>query len=105
MEITYRSRDGRLIVKIAAETQKDLFERLYEVQSVFEADSACGECASDMLQFQVRNVEDNKYYSLKCMACECELHFGQHKKGGTLFAKRTPSETRGWKRYRSNEEH
>ena len=105
MELTYRSRDGRMIVKITAETQKELFEKVYEVQSVFEADARCGDCDSDALQLQVRTIDKNKYYSMKCMACECELHFGQHKVGGTLFAKRDPRQTRGWKRYNPNEEH
>lgn len=95
MELTYRSRDGSMIFKLAGVSQKDLFREVAQVQDVFEADTSCGLCSCEVLRFAVRTVDANTFYSLKCMACSAELQFGQHKNGQTLYAKRS-GETRGW---------
>ena len=103
IELQYRTADGRMVFKIQAESQKEVFQKLYEVQSVFEADALCGLCQSPRIQCQVRTIDDNKYYSLICAHCGAELHFGQHKKGATLFAKKS-GPANGWKRYQQGDE-
>ena len=65
----------------------EIFEELSSIQEVF-GESECGKCKSQNIRFQVRNVDDNKFYELKCNACGSTLAFGCHKKGGTLFPKR-----------------
>lgn len=98
MEAQYKTRDGRIVFKVTGEAPKDLFKGIAQLQEIFEADSQCGCCDSNALRYSVRTVEDNDYYELVCSACHAKLSFGQHKKGGTLFAKRE-GESRGWKKW------
>ncbi len=103
MEASYRTRNGRMMVKIDAKTQKDLFRDLAQFQSVFEADESCGRCGSAQVNFEVRTVDANDYYSLRCLDCGAELSFGQHKQGSTLFPKR--GENKGWRKWQAIEGH
>jgi hypothetical protein len=50
----------------------------------------CGKCGTggEGLQYQVRTVDDNKFYELRCTKCGAVLSFGSHKKGNSLFPKR-----------------
>ncbi len=99
MEVQYRTKSG-LIFKIPFTTQKDLWESISEIEDVFDADDSCGICQSNNIRHRVRVHDDNKYYELKCLDCGAQLAFGQHKKGDTLFAKRSndngPLPNRGW---------
>lgn len=72
-------------ITISAEgnTQKELFERIAELQEVFTGES-CGACGADS-RFMVREVDGNKFYELACVKCHAKLSFGQHKSGGKLF--------------------
>lgn len=106
MEAQYRTRDGRLIVKVAGETQKDLFRELARAQETFEAETECGLCKSTDIKFSVRVVDDNEYFELRCV-CGATFQFGQHKKGGSLFPKRKGEDgkwlpSRGWLKRESN---
>ena len=88
------------MVELEGETQADLFEQLSHFQEVFD-ESQCGKCQSEDLRFQVRNVDDNLYYELKCMDCGARLAFGVMKKGGRLFPRRKDRDSnwlpnRGW---------
>ena len=78
----------RLTFEIDGEKQNEIFEQLAHVQEMTEQN--CGKCqaSSDTLVFQVRVVDDNKFYELRCSKCKAILAFGSHKKGGTLFPKR-----------------
>lgn len=94
MEASYTTKDGRMTFKFDEKTQADVFERIAEVQEVFE-NSVCTRNgkSSDDLKYVVREVEGNKFYELVCKSREPELlnarlSFGMHKKGGTLFPKR-----------------
>ena len=73
MEAQYRSRNGRLVIKTAGNSQKELFQSLAVVQEVFEAETECGCCHSDALHFQVRTVEKFQYYELVCRACSARF--------------------------------
>ena len=87
MEITYKTKNERLKVKLEAKSAKDVFKALAEFQEVFD-EANCGLCNSEELQFLVRTVDGNDFYELKCKSCGAKLAFGQHKSGGSLFPKR-----------------
>ena len=98
MEATYKTRDGRLLIKVQGETQKDLFRELARAQDVFESESECGLCQGKEIRFNVRTVEDNEYFELRC-ACGATFSFGQHKKGGSLFPKKSGLAHGGWSKW------
>ncbi len=103
MEAQYKTRDGRLLIKVEAEHQKGLFKELAAVQEVFESESECGCCHAKELRFRVRVVDENEFYELACV-CGARFEFGQHKKGGSLFPKRrgedgTALPNRGWAKW------
>ena len=100
MKVNYTNNSGRIMVELDGETQADLFEQLAHFQEVFD-ESQCGKCQSEDLRFQVRNVDDNLYYELKCADCGSRLAFGVMKKGGRLFPRRKDRDgnwlpNRGW---------
>ncbi len=104
MKVQYKTRDGRCLFEVQAETPKELFKGIAQIQDIFEADTACGCCASTNLRYSVRTVDDNDYYDLQCSDCTASLSFGQHKKGGSLFPRRKEQggailPNRGWKKW------
>ena len=104
----FKTRNNRLTFEVEGGDQKGLFEAVAELQEVFEADDNCGCCSLANIRFRVRTHDDNKYYELVCQECGAKLSFGQHKKGGTLFAKRTdesgPLPNRGWYKWQPKQE-
>ena len=103
MKVTYTS--GKISVEIEADTQIELFQRLANFQEIF-AETKCGKCDSENIRFQVRNVDDNLYYELRCVDCGAKLAFGVMKKGGRLFPKRKDKEgnwlpDNGWVKWNS----
>jgi translation initiation factor 2 beta subunit (eIF-2beta)/eIF-5 len=100
MEATYKTANGRLMIKVEAESQKDLFKQIAQAQDVFDAQGACGECESASIRLRVRHHEKGDYYEMVCNACGAQFSFGQHKTGGTLF----PKHELGWKIYKAGEE-
>ena len=104
MKAHYRTANGRITIEVEGGTQKELFKAVADVQEVFDADARCGDCQSADIAFRVREVDDNQYYELHCRNCQARLSFGQHKQGGTLFAKRVddqknPLPKGGWRKY------
>ena len=100
MKVNYTNSTGRISAEIIADTQVEIFEQLAHFQEIFD-ESACGKCGSENIRFQVRTVEDNLYYELRCMDCGAKLAFGTMKKGGRLFPRRKDKEgnwlnDRGW---------
>ncbi len=85
MKVSYRS--GQLLFELEGAGQKEVFERLSEIQEIF-GEEKCGACKGESLRYAVRVIDDNKYFELHCTTCRARLAFGQHKKGGTLFPKR-----------------
>lgn len=103
MEAQYKTRDGRLVIKVEAEHQKGLFRELAAAQEIFEAEVECGCCHSKELRFRARVVDENEFYELVCH-CGARFEFGQHKKGSSLFPKRraedgTALPNRGWAKW------
>jgi translation initiation factor 2 beta subunit (eIF-2beta)/eIF-5 len=86
----------------SVKNQKDLFEQLAQFDEVF-GNKACGKCDGHDLAYVVREVNDNKFYELRCRDCGAKLAFGAHKTGNTLFPKRKDGENwlpdRGWVKY------
>ena len=100
MKVNYTNLSGRINDDIEADTQTEVFEQLAHFQEIFD-ESVCGKCGSENVRFQVRTVEDNLYYELRCMDCGAKLSFGVMKKGGRLFPRRKDKEgnwlnDRGW---------
>ena len=92
MKVNYTTSNGRISVEIEGDTQVEIFQQLANFQEIF-AETACGKCESENIRFQVRNVDDNLYYELRCMDCGAKLAFGVMKKGGRLFPKRKDKES------------
>jgi hypothetical protein len=94
MKLNYTTRNGRLTVELEGRTQPELFEQLAQFQEVFE-NVSCGNGKdnSDVVNFLVREVDDNKYYELVCVdegkpaLRYSKKRFGLHKSGKTLFPK------------------
>jgi hypothetical protein len=89
---------------VTAETQQELFEELARHQEIFSIDT-CGRCESQNIRYVVREVDENKFFEMRCSDCNAKLSFGQHKgKGQTLFPHRKDSEGNwlphgGWKKW------
>ncbi len=88
MKVTYTPRPN-IVVEFEADGQKGLFEVMHQLQEIF-SETQCGKplCQSNKLQFVVREVDDNKFYELRCKKCGASLAFGCHKKHGTIFPQR-----------------
>jgi len=108
MEILYRTRNGRFTFKVEAPTEKAGWERIAQLEDVFEADDTCGCCGCTNIRHRVRTHQDNKYYELRCLECNAQLSFGQHKTGDTLFPKRSnesgPLPNRGWYKWQPKDD-
>ena len=98
IEATYKTMRGNLLLKVSGETVKAVFKEIAHVAEVFDADQQCGLCHSANLRYRSRTIDNNDYYELYCVDCTAALKFGQHKAGGTLFAKRNEGEN-GWSKY------
>jgi len=77
---------GGLLFELDVKSERDLFEQVAHIQEVF--DHVCGKCDSANVKLVVREVNDDKYYEMRCRDCGARLSFGCHKKGETLFPKR-----------------
>lgn len=105
-KVTVRLTPTGTWIEIEAETPKDAFKQASAYAEVF-GEKHCAVCGCKDLRYQVRTHDDNDYYELVCtnQECRCTLGFGQHKTGGTLFAKRWDKEkrqpigTNGWKKW------
>ena len=93
MQVTFKTKSGRLSIVDEAANQKEGFEKVGALQEVFE-DEPCGKCGGEDIKFQVRHVQDGKksfiYYEKICrnLSCRARLSFGSHQEGDTLFPKR-----------------
>ena len=79
---------SQIIFEVEASDHKEMVEKLSTLQEVF-SNTTCQRCQHDA-RFVTREVEDNKYYEMRCLnpKCRAKLSFGVHKKGGTFFPKR-----------------
>lgn len=107
MKATYTAMGGQIHFEMEAGSPKDMWKKLALVQDIFDVDDKCGACGGHDLKFEHRQVDDFEYYEMRCKNQECRarLSFGQHKKGGGLFAKRKDKDenwmpNRGWEVYK-----
>jgi hypothetical protein len=107
IEATYKTRNGRLMVKLSCDTVKALFVEIAQVAEILDADEKCGKCGSPDITPRVRTVKSFTYHELACGKCHATLSFGQNKpdKGGGLFPKRQDDNDNwlpngGWSVYR-----
>jgi len=79
----------RIIIIAEGPKETEVFEQLAQMQEVF-GQQKCGKCNCEDLRFVVREIDDNKFYELRCtnIKCRAVLSFGCNKKGFTLFPKR-----------------
>ena len=81
MKVNYTTSSGKISVSKLKQIRKlRLFQQLANFQEIF-AETKCGKCGSENIRFQVRNVDDNLYYELRCMDCGAKLAFRCHEKG------------------------
>lgn len=106
IEVTYRSRNPRFVIKATGETPKDVFGDLASMAEILDASEACGKCGCTEIAPRVRRIEEDVFYEAKCTASDCgaTLGFGQSRKGGFLFPKRKDEEkkwmpNKGWTIY------
>ncbi len=104
MEAHYRAFQGRLVIKVEGSTIKELFEQIGPIAEVLDGDDCCGKCASPHIYPRAREAKGFTYYELVCSDCSAKLSFGQHKDGGSLWAKRVDDQGnrmdhRGWAVY------
>lgn len=104
MEAHYRAFNGKLVIKVEGTTIKDLFEQIGPIAEVLDGDDACGKCGSLHIYPRARDAQGFTYYELVCSECGAKLSFGQHKEGGSLWAKRVEKDgtelpNRGWIKY------
>lgn len=104
MKAHYRAFNGKLLIEVEGQTIKDLFEQIGPVAEVLDGDDSCGKCGSPHIYPRSREAQGFTYYELVCSDCSAKLSFGQHKDGGSLWAKRTDEQGnvmdyRGWKVY------
>lgn len=94
MKVTYRPTNSKFEITFEVSGQKDFFEQSAQLEEILSNDT-CGKCQSHNIVFQVREVDDNKFYELRCADCGSVLAFGSHKVGGTIFPKRFEEDGKG----------
>lgn len=109
----------RLTFSVEANTQKELFEKVAEVDTFAEVFGIqqCGCCKNKNIKFQVRLAEDKKkkgkyfkFYELLCsnFKCRAKFSFGQLQEGDRLFPKRKDENGEylpndGWVKFKKEE--
>ena len=78
---------GKAWVEVDAGTPKDAIRAIAPYYEVF-GQASCGLCGGTNLGVGYRTPSGNDYYYVTCLSCGAQLDLGQHKEGGTLFAKR-----------------
>ena len=75
-------------VEVDADGVKSAMKAMSEYMEVFGG-HVCGKCKSKaVVPLHNSDKDGNDYYKLRCTNCNATLDFGQHRSGGTLFAKR-----------------
>ena len=90
-------------LELDVESPKDAVRQL-SVYTEILAIGTCGQCGSNEIKFSHRVVDNNDFYGMRCISCQAQLDFGQHKTGDTLFVKREKGSkgSDGWYHYEKN---
>jgi hypothetical protein len=110
MSVTIKIKVGKqAVVEAEVGSVKEAIQALSPYYEVF-GEAACGKCGSEQLAVNHREAGGYDYYSLRCLSCSCQLDFGQHQQGGTLFPKRKlpdgswDSQNQGWYHWKDRKE-
>jgi predicted adenine nucleotide alpha hydrolase (AANH) superfamily ATPase len=87
MKAKYKTFNGTIEFEVEGSTEKEIFKQIAKLQEVFKGEY-CGCCKKNNVRLQVRTVDENDFYELKCDSCGAVFSYGQHKKGNSLFPKR-----------------
>lgn len=102
MEFTYKTGNGKLLIKFTGDNIKDVFQEIAQAVEIFDAQDKCGKCGSTNINphFRIAGKDKYKYYELQCGNPECgaRFSFGQSKDMKSLF----PKYEEGWTIYRPN---
>jgi len=102
MEVTYRTKNGRMSCVFEGKGHSDIHEQIASFQEVFE-ENACGKCGSDDIKFVVRIAKDGKeeftYHEMRCNKCGAKLSLSQkNDKTGSLFPVRFERDGKEYKK-------
>lgn len=105
MKVQYRV--GNAAVEVDGKDVKDVFGQLSGAVEVF-GNAACGACGGTSVVPNVREVQGNTYYEMRCTQCGASLAFGQRKADGVLYPKRKDKDgqwldNNGWIKFRKRE--
>jgi hypothetical protein len=98
MQAEYTTANGKLKVRVTAETQKELFREVSKIAEIFEAEP-CGLCESENVRFRTRTAGAFEFYELHCLDCDATRQYGQLRDGAHLFPKGE------WSKYEATEGH
>lgn len=82
---------GTSTVEVEGKDVKDVFTQLSGAVEVF-GHAKCGACGSAAVVPNVREVQGNTYYEMRCTQCGATMGFGQRKADGQLYPKRKDKE-------------
>lgn len=105
MKVQYKV--GNSTVEVDGKDVKDVFVQLSGAVEVF-GNSACGACGAATVVPNVREVQGNTYFEMRCTNCGSSLSFGQRKADGALYPKRKDKDgqwldNHGWVKFRKRE--
>lgn len=91
MQLAYMTQNGRVTITMEADSIKDLYRQLGQVEEVFE-ENKCGKCGKKDIRHVYRNIAGNEFFEVKCNDSKCRacLTFTTSKSDGgkSLFPKR-----------------
>ena len=104
MKAHYKTKNGRITFEVEGELIKDIFEKIAQLQDIFESEQECGLCGSDSTRLVARENDGHKYHELRCLDCGGQFSFGQLRNGGDLFPRRKDKDgnwlpDHGWSKY------
>lgn len=90
MGMHYTSKDGRFSTEIVEDTEVGCIEKLVDFQNLMERNNQCGLCKSEEVFWNIREVDDSRYYEKKCAKCGAALPYHCNKekvkRGGLYFS-------------------
>lgn len=108
MEVQYKTRSGRLIVKIEAQLFMNIIRGISEVEEIMRNDQ-CGCCSSVNVRPNYRKSGTYDFYELLCEDCGAALGLGVRREDQKLFPRRKDDDGKllpngGWKKWQGRQE-
>lgn len=86
--------NGSTTIKVEGTDLKDLLEQVTQIDDAVGFEP-CGKCKSNNTAPRYRQVEEDKFYEIRCLDCGAVLQLGVNKKGGTLYKKKMLTDDKG----------